>query len=70
VADVSLETAQLNLDLSTERFKNGTINSFNFRDVQIQFINSEFNRLEAVYNLIDSHSELLRITGGIISEFE
>lgn len=70
VADVRLETAQLNLDLSTERFKNGTINSFNFRDVQIQFINAEFNRLEAVYNLIDSHSELLRITGGIISEFE
>lgn len=70
VADVSLETAQLNLDLSTERFKNGTINSFNFRDVQIQFINAEFNRLEAVYNLIDTHSELLRITGGIISEFE
>lgn len=70
VADVSLETAQLNLDLSAERFKNGSINSFNFRDVQIQFINSEFNRLEAVYNLIDTHSELLRITGGIISEYE
>jgi outer membrane protein len=70
VADVRLETAQLNLDLSTERFKNGTINSFNFRDIQIQFINSEFNRLEAVYDLIDTHSELLRITGGIITEFE
>jgi len=70
VADASLETAQLNLDLSTEKFKNGSINSFNFRDIQIQFINSEFNRLEAVYNLIDTHTELLRATGGIISEFE
>jgi len=70
VADVSLETAQLNLDLSAERFKNGSINSFNFRDVQIQFINAEFNKLEAVYNLIDTHTELLRATGGIISEFE
>jgi len=70
VADVRLQTAQLNLDLSTEKFKNGTINSFNFRDVQIQFINSEFNRLEAVYNLIDTHTELLRATGGIITEYE
>jgi outer membrane protein TolC len=70
VADAGLETAQLNLDLSTEKFKNGTINSFNFRDVQIQFINAEFNRLEAVYNLINTHTELLRATGGIISEFE
>jgi len=70
VADAGLETAQLNLDLSTEKFKNGTINSFNFRDVQIQFITAEFNRLEAVYNLINTHTELLRATGGIISEFE
>lgn len=69
VADVGLETAQLNLDLSTEKFKNGSINSFNFRDVQIIFINSEFNRLEAVYNLINTHTELLRATGGIISEY-
>ncbi len=70
VADVGLETAQLNLDLSTEKFRNGSINSFNFRDVQVIFINSEFNRLEAVYNLINTHTELLRATGGIISEFE
>lgn len=70
VADLGLETAQLNLDLSTEKFKNGSINSFNFRDVQIIFINSEFNRLEAVYNLINTHTELLRATGGIISEYE
>lgn len=70
VADVGLETAQLNLDLSTEKFKNGSINSFNFRDVQIIFINSEFRRLEAVYNLINTHTELLRATGGIISEYE
>ena len=70
VADAGLESAQLNLDLSTEKFKNGSINSFNFRDVQIQFINAEFNRLEAVYNLINTHTELLRATGGIISEFE
>ncbi|OYT15303.1 MAG: hypothetical protein B7C24_13845 [Bacteroidetes bacterium 4572_77] len=70
VANARLETAQLNLDLSTEKFRNGTINSFNFRDVQIQYINAEFSQLEAVYNLIDSHTELLRITGGIISEFE
>ena len=70
VADAGLESARLNLDLSTEKFKNGSINSFNFRDVQIQFINAEFNRLEAVYNLINTHTELLRATGGIISEFE
>ena len=70
VADAGLETAQVNLDLSTEKFKNGSINSFNFRDIQILYINAEFNRLNAIYNLINTHTELLRATGGIISEFE
>ncbi len=69
ITNARLEAAQLNLDLSSEKFKNGSINSFNFRDVQIQYINAEFSRLESVYNLIDTHTELLRITGGIISEY-
>jgi len=70
VADLSLEKAKLNLELSTERFKSGSINSFNFRDVQMVYLNAEFNRLEAVYNLLDANTEILRLSGGIISEYE
>ncbi len=70
VADLSLEKAKLNLELSTERFKSGAINSFNFRDVQMVYINAEFNRLEAVYNLLDANTEILRLSGGIITEYE
>ena len=70
VADLSLEKAKLNMELSTERFKSGAINSFNFRDVQLVYINAEFNRLEAVYNLLDANIEIMRISGSIISEFE
>ncbi|MCD6180093.1 MAG: TolC family protein [Bacteroidales bacterium] len=70
VADLSLEKAKLNLELSTERFKSGAINSFNFRDIQLIYINAEFNRLEAVYNLLDANTEILRLSGSIISEFD
>jgi len=70
VSDLSLEKAKLNLELSTERFKSGAINSFNFRDVQLVYINAEFNRLEAVYNLLDANTEILRLSGSIISEYE
>ncbi|MDA3907112.1 MAG: TolC family protein [Bacteroidales bacterium] len=70
VADLSLEKAELNLELSTERFKSGAINSFNFRDIQLVYINAEFNRLEAVYNLLDANTEILRLSGSIISEYE
>ena len=70
VANLSLEKAKLNLELSTERFKSGAINSFNFRDIQLIYINAEFNRLEAVYNLLDANTEILRLSGSIISEFD
>jgi outer membrane protein len=62
------ESAKLNLEISTGKFKSGAINSFNYRDVQLIFLNISIQRLEAIYNLIDTHTELLRITGGVISQ--
>jgi len=68
VADVNLESAKLNMEIATEKYRNGTINSFNFRDVQLIFLNASSNKLNAIYDLMDSQTELLRLTGGIISE--
>jgi len=65
----SLETARLNMELSNDKFKSGAINSFNYRDVQIMYMNASFNQLQARYNLIESHSELMRITGNMITEY-
>jgi len=68
VANVNLESAKLNMEIATEKYRNGTINSFNFRDVQLIFLNASSNKLNAIYDLMDSQTELLRLTGGIISE--
>ncbi|MCF8405761.1 MAG: TolC family protein [Bacteroidales bacterium] len=68
VANVNLESAGLNLQIATEKYRNGTINSFNYRDVQLIFLSASSNKLNAVYDLIDSQIELLRLTGGIITE--
>jgi outer membrane protein len=68
VAEVNLESAELNMQIATEKYRNGTINSFNFRDVQLIFLNASSNKLNAIYDLIDSQVELLRLTGGILSE--
>jgi outer membrane protein TolC len=68
VADVNLESAKLNMEIATEKYKNGTINSFNFRDVQLIFLNASSNKLNAIYDLINSQTELLRLTGGILLE--
>jgi outer membrane protein TolC len=66
----NLEAAKLNMQLSKERFEAGAINSFNYRDVQINYITIAQRQLEAIYNLIDSQTALLRLTGTIIQEYE
>lgn len=62
--------AKLNLQLSKEKFENGSINSFNYRDVQLVYMNAVNSRLSATYNLIQSNTDLLRMTGGIIGEYD
>ncbi len=70
ISQQNVESAELNVQLAEERFKNGTINSFNYRDIQVAYLNTALSNLQAKYDLIDSETELLRLTGGIISEYE
>ena len=70
LAKEQVEAAQLNLELSGEKLKNGSINSFNYRDVQITYMNASISKLRAVYNMIQSNTDLLRITGGIVDEYD
>ncbi len=69
VAEDRVASAKLNMEISTDKFKAGAINSFNYRDVQLLYLNTAFDKLQAVYDLIDSHSELMRLTGGVLSEY-
>ena len=68
VSEENLTAAKLNFEISEERFKNGAINSFNFRDAQIVYLNSALQRLSSIYNLINTDTELARLTGSIIME--
>lgn len=62
-------SSKTNLDLSEEKFKNGSINSFDYRDVQNNYLSSSILKLQATYNLINSKIELMRLTGGLIREY-
>ena len=66
VANENLEAAELNLSISEDKYRTGVINSFNYRDVQLIFLNVSFQRLQAVYDLIGSQAALTRITGGYL----
>lgn len=61
--------AQVNLTISTEKFKGGTINSFDYRVIQNNFLSASIVRLQALYNLMDSKVELMRLTGGLMADY-
>ncbi|MGM0497766.1 MAG: TolC family protein [Bacteroidota bacterium] len=70
VADEGLETAELNLEIADEKFKSGAINSFNYRDIQVIYLNAALQKLRATYELIRTKTNLTRITGGFVNEEE
>lgn len=65
----SLETAELNLQIATEKYKGGSISSFDYRDIQNAYLNTAATQYEAVFNAISANTDIVRLTGGIIEEF-
>ncbi len=66
ISDKLIANAQRNLEISTERFKAGQINSFEYRTVQIAYINASQSKLNAIFNLKNTETELIKIVGGLI----
>ncbi|MDH5397972.1 MAG: TolC family protein [Cyclobacteriaceae bacterium] len=64
-----VEVAGNNLSIADEKFRNGTINSFDYRIVQNNHLSAALQYLSSLYNLIDSHVGLLRLSGGIIETY-
>ncbi len=64
-----LAAAKLNYEMTEERYKQGLINSFNYRDVQKMYLEIAIKQNEALYNLIQTDTDLMRITGGILETF-
>ncbi len=61
-----VDNAQRNLDIAGERFKGGLISSFDYRTVQLGYINATQGRLNALFNLKNIETEMLQLTGGLL----
>lgn len=70
VARENLEAAELNMQISQDKFNVGAINSFNFRDVQRIYLQAAQGELQAIYSFIDAQTSLLRLAGVIVQEYE
>ncbi|WP_246202704.1 TolC family protein [Fulvivirga lutimaris] len=64
-----VEAAEVNLSISDEKFKTGSINSFDFRTVQNNNLDAKIQLLQSLYNLIDSKVALMRLTGGLMDNY-
>ena len=60
----------LNSELSTERWEKGLLNSFDYRMIQLDYLNSELGLMESYYNQWANYLEISRMTGGILKELE
>lgn len=66
VAQENLDAASLNMQIAEEKYKSGSISSFNYRDIQLIYERSALNYYNAVYNTISSELELKRIVGDLL----
>lgn len=59
----TIANAERNLEIASERFRGGTINSFDYRQIQLSYVNAEFQLLSALLNLQQTETEILRLVG-------
>jgi outer membrane protein TolC len=70
ISDENLNTADLNLQLAEDRYKNGSITSFDYRTIQITYLQTALTFYQSIYNLIDTEIELLRLSGGLMEVYK
>lgn len=63
------QASEQSLEISEERFGNGSINSFDYRTVQNNNLAAATVRLQSIYDLLDSQITLMRLTGGLMQEY-
>lgn len=61
-----VDNARRNLEIAEERFRGGLINSFDYRTIQLGYINANQALLNAIYNVKLTETELIRLTGGLV----
>lgn len=66
LSEQRIENARQNLEIAEERFRGGLINSFDYRTIQLAYINASQAQLNALLNLKNTETELIRLIGGLV----
>ena len=61
-----VENARRNIQIAEERFRGGLISFFDYRSIQVSYLNATQTQLNALFNLKNTETELLRLSGGLV----
>ncbi len=61
-----VDNARANLLIAEERFRAAQLNSFDYRAVQLTYLNAVQSHLQVIFNIRSVETELLRLTGDLI----
>lgn len=63
----AFEVSKQNLEIAELRENKGVINSFDLRDVEMNYLRTGVALFESMYSIIDSKTSLTKLTGGILN---
>ncbi|MGB0838915.1 MAG: TolC family protein [Chitinophagales bacterium] len=63
--EARIEITRQSLSIAEDRFQAGLINSFNYRDIQVAFLQASMVRLETILGLKGTELQLVRLIGGL-----
>ena len=69
LSKTSFQVAQQNFDIAKLKENSGLLSSFNLRDIEMAYLSSGITLFQSAYNLIESHTTLLKLTGGIVQDY-
>jgi outer membrane protein TolC len=64
----AFKVARKNFDIAKLKENSGIVNSFILRDIEMAYLRAGLAMIEAGYNLIESQTNISRLTGGLVSE--
>lgn len=64
----SFQVAKKNFEIAKLKENSGLINSFVFRDIEMSYLSAGMAMIETGFNLIESQTNLAKLTGGLLDE--
>ena len=65
----SFQVSQQNFDIAKIKENSGLMSSFNLRDIEMAYLTAGIALFQSTFNLIESNTTLLKLTGGIVQDF-